>query len=209
MPFALSASHWTLIKTLSRLHDETIPFHPTFSVLPSHYFLMFDRMDNFLSDDSHSSDDDAMTPAHASENEVLEPLPACFDPDEHDTHAQIHPSAYDGADLHSIALACTHLSLKQQNKLYEVLSQYPQLFDGTLCVFPDEKIIWTLVLLLHHIALAHTPSLSPISIFSNKNSIISSTSTCLNLPAALNGYRVFSSYPRKILASTGSLTFVH
>ena len=81
-----------------------------------------------------------MTPAHASDNKGLESLPASFDHDEHDTHAQILPSAYDPADLQSIAQACTHLSPQQQNKLYEVLSRYPQLFDGTLRVFPDEKI---------------------------------------------------------------------
>ena len=81
-----------------------------------------------------------MTPAHASENEELEPLPTSTTPDEHDIHAQILPSAYDPADLHSVAQACTHLSHKQQNQLYEVLSQYPQLFDGVLHVFPDKKI---------------------------------------------------------------------
>ena len=102
--------------------------------------LMLDHKDNFLSDDSHSSNDDAMTPAHASENEELQPLPASITPDEHDIHAQILPSAYGPADLRSVAQACTHLSLKQQNKLYEVLSQYRQLFDGILRVFPDKKI---------------------------------------------------------------------
>ena len=99
-----------------------------FPSIPSSQFsalaitLMLDHMDNFLSDDSHSSNDDAMTPALASENEELQPLPASITPDEHDIHAQILPSAYDPADLRSVAQACTHLSLKQQNKLYEVLS---------------------------------------------------------------------------------------
>ena len=87
--------------------------------------LMLDHMDNFLSDDSHSSIDNAMTPAHASENEELEPLPTSTTPDEHDIHAQILPSAYDPDDLRSVAQACTHLSHKQQNQLYEVLSRYP------------------------------------------------------------------------------------
>ena len=112
--------------------------HSQFSILAIN--LMLDHMDSFLSDDSHSSNDDAMTPAHASENKELEPLPTSTTPDEHDIHAQILPSAYDPADLHSVTQACTHLSLKQQNKLYEVLSRYPQLFDGILRVFPDEKI---------------------------------------------------------------------
>ena len=85
--------------------------------------LMLDHMDNFLSDDSHSLNDDAVTPAHASDNEELESLPASFDHDEHDTHAQILPSAYDPADHQSVAQACTHLSPQQQNKPYEVLSR--------------------------------------------------------------------------------------
>ena len=102
--------------------------------------LMLNHMDNFLSDGSHFSNDDAMTRAHASENEELEPLPTSTTPDEHDIYAQILSSAYDPADIRSVTQACTHLSLKQQNKLYEVLSQYPQLFDGVLCVFLDEKI---------------------------------------------------------------------
>ena len=99
-----------------------------FPSIPSSQFsalainLMLDHMDNFLSDNSLPSNDNAMTPAHASDNEGLESLPASFDPNEHDTHAQILPSAYDPADLCSVARGCTHLSLEQQHKLYDVLS---------------------------------------------------------------------------------------
>ena len=94
-----------------------------FPSIPSSQFsaltinLMLNHMDNFLSDDSLPSTDDAMTPAHASDNEGLELLPASFDPAEYDTHAQILPSAYDPADLCSVACGCTRLSLEQQNKL--------------------------------------------------------------------------------------------
>ena len=86
-----------------------------FPSIPSSQFstlainLMLDHMDNFLSDDSLPSNDDAYDTASS-------------DPDEHDSHAQILPSAYDPADLHSIACGCTHLSHEQQNKLYDVLS---------------------------------------------------------------------------------------
>ena len=71
--------------------------------------------------------------------------------------------------------------------------------------FQTRKYIWTLTPQLHCIAPMHTPLLSPNSIFSNKNSIVSSASMCLHLPAALNGSRAPSSYPRKTLASAGSL----
>ena len=144
---ALRSLHITLDfdQNLVKAPGTQISMKPFPSIPPSQFSalainLMLDHMENFLSDDSHSSNDDAMTPAHASENEELESLPASFDHDEHDTHAQILPSAYDPADLQSVAQSCTHLSPQQRNELYKVLSQYPQLFDGILRVFPDEKI---------------------------------------------------------------------
>ena len=40
---------------------------------------------------------------------------------------------YEKADLHSVVSAeCTHLSLQDQNKLLELLTQFEELFDGTL-----------------------------------------------------------------------------
>ena len=161
-----------------------ISMKPFPSIPPSQFSalainLIPNHIDNFLSDDSHSSNDDAMTPDDASENKELEQYPTSTTPDEPDIHAQILPSNYDPADLRFVAQACTHLSLEQQNKLHEVLSRYPQLFDGVLCIFPDKRYIWTLIPLLHRIAFVHTPSLSPDSIFSNKNSIVSSASTFL------------------------------
>ena len=40
---------------------------------------------------------------------------------------------YEKADLQSVVSAnCTHLSLQDQNKLLELLTEYEELFDGTL-----------------------------------------------------------------------------
>eukprot|EP00804_Cyclotella_cryptica_P028771 CCRYP_018716-RA/>CCRYP_018716-RA protein AED:0.36 eAED:1.00 QI:0/-1/0/1/-1/1/1/0/123 len=39
---------------------------------------------------------------------------------------------YEKADLQSVVSTCTHLSLQDQNKLLELLTEYEELFDGTL-----------------------------------------------------------------------------
>jgi hypothetical protein len=47
---------------------------------------------------------------------------------------------YEKADLQSVISAnCTHLSLKDQNKLLELLTEFEELFDRTLPYFLDNK----------------------------------------------------------------------
>ena len=57
----------------------------------------------------------------------------------HSTHeatqrvVHILDTKYEKADLQSVVSAnCTHLSLPDQNKLLELLTEYEELFDGTL-----------------------------------------------------------------------------
>ncbi len=48
---------------------------------------------------------------------------------------QILDAKYEKADLQSVVTAnYTHLSLQDQNKLLELLTQYEELFDGTQVV---------------------------------------------------------------------------
>ncbi len=57
----------------------------------------------------------------------------------HSTHeatkriVHILDAKYEKADLQSVVSAsCTHLSLQDQNKLLELLTEFEELFDGTL-----------------------------------------------------------------------------
>ncbi len=48
---------------------------------------------------------------------------------------------YEKADLQSVISAnCTHLSLRDQNKLLELLTEYEKLFDGTLGDWNTEPV---------------------------------------------------------------------
>ncbi len=48
---------------------------------------------------------------------------------------------YEKADLQSVVSAnCTHLSLPNQNKLLELLTEYEELFDGTLGDWNTEPV---------------------------------------------------------------------
>ncbi len=52
---------------------------------------------------------------------------------------------YEKADLQSVVSAnCTHLSLQDQNKLLELLTEYEELFDGTLGDWNTEPISFEL-----------------------------------------------------------------
>ena len=52
---------------------------------------------------------------------------------------------YEKADLQSVVSAnCTHLSLQDQNKLLELLTEYEELFDGTLGDWNSEPVSFEL-----------------------------------------------------------------
>ena len=52
---------------------------------------------------------------------------------------------YEKADLQSfISANCTHLSLPDQNKLLELLTEYEELFDGTLGDWNTEPVSFEL-----------------------------------------------------------------
>ncbi len=52
---------------------------------------------------------------------------------------------YEKADLQSVVSAnCTHLSLPDQNKLLELLTEYEELFDGTLGDWNTEPVSFEL-----------------------------------------------------------------
>ena len=52
---------------------------------------------------------------------------------------------YEKADLQSVVSTnCTHLSLPDQNKLLELLTEYEELFDGTLCDWNTKPVSFEL-----------------------------------------------------------------
>ena len=52
---------------------------------------------------------------------------------------------YEQADLQSVVSTnCTHLSLHDQNKLLELLTEYEELFDGTLCDWQTQPVSFEL-----------------------------------------------------------------
>ncbi len=58
---------------------------------------------------------------------------------------QILDAKYEKADLQSVVSAnCTHLSLPDQNKLLELLTEYEELFDGTLGDWNTEPVSFEL-----------------------------------------------------------------
>jgi len=69
-----------------------------------------------------------------------------YDPDteghpvDSEAYADINVSKYDSADIDQVIRSCTHLAQEQQNKLRDVLSKYPVLFNNELGTYPDEQI---------------------------------------------------------------------
>ena len=58
---------------------------------------------------------------------------------------QILDAKYEKADLQSVVSTnCTHLSLQDQNKLLELLTEFEELFDGTLCDWKTEPVSFEL-----------------------------------------------------------------
>ena len=62
------------------------------------------------------------------------------DTDLYNQDKTINISKCNAADVDEVVCSCTHLSQVQQNKLREVLSRYPVLFNNELGAYPDEKI---------------------------------------------------------------------
>ncbi len=63
------------------------------------------------------------------------------------TQREVHilDAKYEKTDLQSVVSAnCTHLSLQDQNKLLELLTEYEELFDGTLGDWNTEPVSFEL-----------------------------------------------------------------
>jgi hypothetical protein len=107
--------------------------------------------DSFLNDDDQSEqgndhavdtgsvDDDVMDDDVGMEEEVYydgsqqpEPTPA--------SKPTIEASRYEDTDLHKVCRSATHLTLNQQNDLFDVLSKYTKLFDNKLGKYTDGKV---------------------------------------------------------------------
>ena len=85
---------------------------------------MTDCSDMYLDDEF---DDFDKGNEHAVDSEVFE-------------SQEIKTSLYEQTDIDQVVRTCRHLSQEQQNKLRDVLSKYPKLFNGELGTYPDEQI---------------------------------------------------------------------